>query len=150
MFRKFKRRKKQKQERFERLKRKLEHGPFRPDKLIIEPKGQVKMSKVLADFVEPYKKFADTEEAYRKLLTLAIIVWNASFLSEKDQQDKIQSVLDKGMPTGIEELKASLKEIVYALLVRKKMYFSKYTRRIIDFELTDTGKEYRITVASTL
>lgn len=108
------------------------------------------MSEVLIEFIEPYSEFADTEEAYRKLLTLAIIAWNAFSLSEKYQQDMIQSVLDKGMSAGTEELKAGLKEIINALLVRKKMYFSEYTRRIIDFELTDTRKEYHITVASTL
>jgi len=108
------------------------------------------MSEVLTDFVEPYLEFTETEEDYRKLLTLAIMAWNASFLPEKEQQEMIDRVFDKGIPPGTEELKAGLKEIVNELIVRKKIYFSEYTRRIIDFEVTDTGRDYHLAVASTL
>jgi hypothetical protein len=108
------------------------------------------MSEVLTDFVEPYLEFADTDEAQRKLLTLAIMAWNASFLPEEEQQDMINRVLDAGIPTGTEELKAGLKDIVNMLIDRKKVYFSEYTRRIIDYELTDRGRNYHLAVASTL
>jgi hypothetical protein len=81
-----KRRRKRKSKRgeLERLKAKLEQGPFRGQKLVIAPSGRVKMSEVLEDFVEPYMDLADTEEAFHKLLTLAIMAWNASFLSEEE------------------------------------------------------------------
>jgi hypothetical protein len=36
------------------------------------------------------------------------------------------------------------------LMARKQAYFSAYRRNIIDYELTDTGKGYRLFVASTL
>jgi len=152
MVRKIKRRRKRqrKQKRFENFKKKLEQGPFREDKIVIEPSGKVKMSEVLTDFVEPYLEFTETVEDYRKLLTLAVMAWNASFLPEKEQQEMIDRVLDKGIPTGTEELKAGLKKIVNELIVRKKIYFSEYTRRIIDFEVTDMGRDYHLAVASTL
>ena len=152
MVRKIKRRRKRqrKQKRFENLEKKLEQGPFRKDKIVIEPSGEVKMSKVLTDFVEPYLEFTETEEDYRKLLALSVMAWNASFLPEKEQQEMIDRVLDKGIPTGTEELKAGLKEIVNELIVRKKIYFPEYTRMIIDFEVTDTGRDYHLAVASTL
>ncbi len=108
------------------------------------------MSEVLMDFVEPYLEFADTEEDFRKLLTLAAIAWNASFLSKEEQQDIVDSILDEGIPGATEELKTGLKEIVNMLIARKKAYFSQYTRRIIDFELTDIGRGYHLSVASTL
>lgn len=144
------RERKHKQKRFEGLTKKLEQGPFHGEKIVIEPSGEVKMSEVLTDFVEPYIEFTDTEEDYRKLLTLAVMAWNASFLPEKEQQDMIDRILDKGIPTGSEELKAGLKEIVSELIMRKKVYFLEYTRRIIDFEVTDTGTGYHLAVASTL
>lgn len=147
---KTRRKRKHEQNRFEGLEKKLEQGPFRGEKIVIEPSGEVKMSEVLTDFVEPYIEFTDTEEDYRKLLVLAIMAWNASFLPEKEQQDMIDGILDKGIPTGSEELKAGLKEIVKELVIRKKVYFPEYTRRIIDFEVTDTGKGYHLAVASTL
>ena len=132
----------------ERLRAKLEQGPFRDEKLVIAPSGQVKMSEVLGDFVEPYMDMADTEEAYRKLLTLAVMAWNASFLPEKEQEEMIDRVLAAGIPAGNDELRAGLKGIVNMLIARKKAYFSEYTRNIIDFEVTDTGEGYHLTVAS--
>lgn len=144
------RKRKSKRGEFERLKAKLERGPFRGEKLVIAPSGRVKMSEVLADFVEPYMDSVDTEEAYRKLLTLAVMAWNASFLPEEEQQEMIDRVLEAGIPAGDDELRAGLKGIVNMLIARKRAYFSEYTRWIIDFEVTDTGKGYHLTVASTL
>lgn len=140
---------KRKQKWFERLKSKLEQGLFRGQKIIIEPSGQVKMSEVLADFVEPYLEFADTEEAYQKLLTLAVVAWNTSLFPEEEQQDMIDKTLE-AMPETPEEVKTGLKEIVNMLMARKKIYFSEYKRMIIDFELTDTGRGYHLSVVSTL
>ena len=109
------RKRKRRQKRFAGLKRKLEQGPLRGEKILIEPSGEEKMSEVLTDFVEPYLEFADTDEAHRKLLTLAVMAWNASFLPEKEQQDMINRVLDAGIPTGTGELKTGLKENVNML-----------------------------------
>ncbi|HKZ85590.1 MAG TPA: hypothetical protein VJ793_18285 [Anaerolineae bacterium] len=139
-----------KQKRFASLKRRLEEGPFPVKRIVVEPSGQVKMSDVLADFVEPYSHLADTEEAYRKLLTLAVLAWNASFLPKNKQQEMIDQVIDGGIPTGTEELRAGLKDIVRMLIARKQKHFAEYKRNMIDFELTDTGTGYRLTVASTL
>ncbi|HID86163.1 MAG TPA: hypothetical protein EYP55_02155 [Anaerolineae bacterium] len=108
------------------------------------------MSQVLRDFVEPYLEFADTEEAYRKLLTLAVLAWNASFLSEEERQDMIDRVLSEGLSEADDELKAGLKSIVNMLIRRKEEHFAAYTRRIIDFDVTDTGEGYHLAVASTL
>ena len=134
----------------ERLKARLERGPFRGRKLVTVPSGQMKMSDVLADFVEPYIDMVDTEEAYRRLLTLALTAWNASFLPEEEQQDMIDRVLEAGIPAGNDELKAGLKGIVNMLLARKKAHFSQYTRNIIDFEVVDRGDSYHLAVVSTL
>ena len=46
---------------------------------IVRPSpGQEKMSEVLLDFVEPYSEQWETAEELRKLLTLAVIAWNAA------------------------------------------------------------------------
>ena len=49
-----------------------------------------------------------------------------------------------------EELKTELRETVKVLIARKKAHFSEYKRTILDFELTDTGQGYHLSVASTL
>ena len=51
------------------------------------------MSDVLTSFIEPYIEFADSKEDHEKLLMLAIVAWNASFLSEKEQQKNKRSSL---------------------------------------------------------
>ena len=133
----------------ERLKARLERGSFHDRKLVIAPGGHPKMSEILADFVGPYMDAVDNEQACRRLLTLALTAWNASFLPEEEQQDMIDRVLEAGIPAGSDELKAGLKGIVNMLLARKKAYFSQYTRNIIDFELTDRGDGYQLAVVST-
>jgi hypothetical protein len=139
-----------KQKWFERSKEKLKSGPFRTEKFVISPDGEVKLSEVLREFVEPYRKFTDTKEKYQTLLRLGVIAWNTSFFPEKEQQGTIQRVIDKEMPTGTEEMKNELKEILHTLIVRKKAHFSEYKRKIIDFDLIDRGKKYHLTVTSSL
>jgi len=141
-------RRKRKQKPLENLKRRLEQGPL-GGKFIIEPSGEVKMSEVLTAFIEPYLESANTEEAYRKLLMLAIVAWNTSMFPEEDQQDMVDEVLE-AMPATSEEVKAGLREIINMLIARKKAYFSEYRRMILGHELTDTGRGYHLSVASTL
>jgi hypothetical protein len=40
--------------------------------------------------------------------------------------------------------------IVGEMIERKNRYFAGYTRHILDYELTDTGDDYHISVISTL
>jgi len=55
-----------KQKRFASLKRKLEQGPFPVKRIVVEPSDQVKMSDVLADFVEPYSLPPDCRFDFRR------------------------------------------------------------------------------------
>ena len=155
--RKIKRRKKQKhkrqkqgQKQLKSLKHKLKQGHFRGREIITNPSGDVKMSEVLMDFVAPYHELADTSEAYRKLLTLGITAWNASFLPKEAQQDMVDGIISGGIHSATYELQTGLKDIVNMLIARKEEYFSEYRRDIIDFELTDTGDGYHLSVASIL
>ena len=107
------------------------------------------MSDVLSDFVEPYREFADTEEAYRKLLTLGVIAWSAALRPEQERQEMVDKILADAQ-AATEEVEMELKEIVNMLIARKEAYFSEYRRDIIDFEVTDTGSGYHLSVASTL
>ena len=145
-----KRKHSKRQKRIEDLKQKLEKGPLRGKKVIIEPRGVVKMSDVLKDFVEPYSEFANTIESYHKLLTLGVIAWNTSLLPKQEQQAIVDKTFDEGLPMGSDELKMDIKDIVNMLIERKNTYFSENTRTIVNFQLKDTGSKYHITVISTL
>jgi hypothetical protein len=132
------------------LRRSLEHGPLAGRKFVISPPGKEKMSDVLEDFIEPYMDSVEGEEAYRRLLTLATLAWNAALLPEDRQKAMIDDVLTKGLPPDSDALVAGLRFIVEAMVDRKKAHFSSNRRAIISFELTDRGRDYHLTVASTL
>lgn len=143
------RRRKRRQKPLEGLKRKLEQGPLQGQEFVIEPSGEVKMSEVLTAFIEPYIESASTEEAHQKLLMLAIVAWNAALLPEEDQQDIVDKAVE-AIPAASWAMRAYMRAFMSELIERKKTYFSEYTRMIIDFELTDRGEDYYLSVASTL
>ncbi len=132
----------------EAFRQKLARGPWRGMKTKIMPGRGPKMSAVLLDFVEPYTKYADTDEAYRKLLTLAVMAWNASLMPAEERRRMIDSVLNAGIPGGTKKLKADLKKLVEELIARKEAHFGQYTQMIVDFQLQDTDEGLHLSVAS--
>lgn len=108
------------------------------------------MADVLSAFIEPYRAYAKTTEAYRRLLLLGILAWNASLLPTHDQEAMITEVLAAGIPVGDQALLNEGREIIYELIERKQRYFAQYTRTIITFDLTETKEGYHLSVASTV
>jgi hypothetical protein len=160
--RKAKRRRKQKKKQRQNLKRKqnqgrlqdyrerLEKDLLQGHEVVVEPSGVAKMSEVLQAFVAPYLPLADTEDATRKLLALAVVAWNASFLTEEEQRKMVDDITSKVMPAATREDKEDFRELMSTLVERKRTRFSEYTRRIISFELMDTGRDYHLSVVSTM
>jgi hypothetical protein len=144
------RRHRKKPERLERLQRKIAQGPYKDYEILLTSEDAEKMSVILRKFVEPYLEYVDSEESYQKLITLAVMAWNASLLPEEDGKRMVDDIFGKGLPKGETELIAGLREIVDALVARKKAYFSKYRRSIIEFDVVDLGDQYYISVASTI
>ena len=126
----------------QRVKKNLPHH-----KVIMGPASDgVNMSEVLEEFVEPYRKFAETKEAYQKLLTTAIIAWNVTLFSEKDRPSR----LDELVLTLPEDVREDGRQIIEELMVRKERFFSQHRRMIIDFEVADTGRQWHLSVMSTV
>jgi len=105
----------------------------------------VKMSEVLEDFVEPYEQFAETKEAYRKLLTTALVAWNVMLFPEKDRSSK----LDELLTTLPENVREDGRQIIEELMVRKERFFSQHKRMIVDYEVADIGSKRQLSVMST-
>jgi hypothetical protein len=76
--------------------RRVREGPLPRAKILVEPKGQEKMSAVLEAFVEPYLELADTENGQQVLFHLAVLAWNASLLPEEKRQAMMDDVLKEG------------------------------------------------------
>ena len=122
----------------------LEESGMGKYKIIYDP-GGVKMSEVLSDFVEPYEHVADSEDALRKLLAVALVAWNTALMSEEAQAESLEKFAQTLPDDAAEDFYA----IVEEMIERKNSYFSEYTRFILDYELTDLGDEYHLSVIST-
>ena len=126
------------------LKRRFEKK-FPNRKVVTGPTSDgIKMSDVLEDFVEPYMQFAETKEAYQKLLTTAVVAWNVMLFPEEERS----SMLDELLGTLPEDVRNVGRQSIEELMVRKERFFSQYRRMIIDFEVRDTGNKWRLAVIS--
>ena len=105
----------------------------------------IKMSKVMEKFVEPYYEVVKNEEEYRRLLTVAIIAWNATLMAENERAPTLRRLL----VTLSEELRTDAMEIIKELMVRKEKYFPEYRRGFIDYELTVSPGGWQLSVVST-
>jgi len=121
--------------------------PEEPRSLSFGAPGGVKMSDVLGEFVEPYVDFVEGIESYRRLLTLAVLAWNAALAAEAQREAMVDDVLRKGVP---EDLLADGREIVSQLVLRKQRSFAHFRRPILNFSLEDRGDQYYLMVASAL
>jgi hypothetical protein len=119
---------------------------FPNQKVVVgETRNGVKMSEVLKAFIAPYREFANTEEAFRKLLVTAVIAWNTALFPAKERKAHLEKMLE-AFP---EEVRADGRAIISELVERKENYFSEYKRMIIDYEATDIGEDYHLVVIST-
>ena len=113
--------------------------------IVAPPSDGVKMSEVLEEFVRPYSQVVETEDAYRKLLTLAMLAWNVTLVPEKERL----STLDSLVATLPEEVREEAREIIQDLIKRKESFFAQHRRAIIDFEVADTPEGWHLSVLST-
>jgi hypothetical protein len=140
------------QKRLKELQQKLKEGPLAEQlaDMVINPKGEVKMSEVIGAFVEPYLDFTEDWSEQEKLFHLAVIAWNLSLMPENERPallDEFMKVALKGNDPLVQQ---DAREIIDEFIARKQQFFDKYKRFIVDFELEDAGNEFHISVASTL
>jgi len=113
-------------------------------KVISAPEGMVKMSDIIIQLIKPYNDLAQTYEAQRKLITVALVAWNATLLPE----DKAQAMIDKilgGIPISERE---NARDVIRQLMERKRKHFPEYKRYIMDYQLTEDDQEFHLSVAS--
>jgi hypothetical protein len=123
--------------------------PMLPDEgpvVFLEPRGEVKMSEVLLDFIRPYEDCWKTEEQLRKVIIMAMVAWNAAIEGGSRGQELVQSVLETLPP----EAQADFLQCVAELIERKLRFFADNRRMIINYQLTMTPDGPHLLVASTL
>jgi len=129
-----KQREQAKKRRLKRLRKKLRRSSSLPPEAVIvyDPPGAAKMSEVLEEFVKPYWELATTEDAMRKLLTVACVAWNAALLPPTEREKMIRES-EKTLPAGMRQ---DYRAILDPLIERKEEQFAENTRAILSFELT--------------
>ena len=80
----------------------------------------------------------------RKLITTALVAWNAALLPEAERADHLANMA-KALP---EETHADFYAIVAEMIERKEKHFAQYDRTIVDYELVDRGDDYHLSVIS--
>jgi len=111
-----------------------------------EPGDRVSMSDALSTLVEPYAELAETEEAFRAVLTLGMLAWNATLLPEEERKDAVEEAVGK-LPEGFREDRA---QIIGELMTRKERLFPENRRLIVHFEIVETEDACRLLVASAV
>jgi hypothetical protein len=108
-------------------------------------KDDIKMSEIFEQFMEPYRDFDETEDAFRKLITLSILSWNMMLFPKKDREAKLEELLTS-FP---EDIRREGHGIIEQMMSRKERLFSNYRRAILGYELMDTGDGWHLSIAST-
>ncbi|MDJ0702489.1 MAG: hypothetical protein QNJ46_04335 [Leptolyngbyaceae cyanobacterium MO_188.B28] len=131
------------------LGKKLEQNSL-PIKLVDTPPGTAKMSKLLEEFIAPHLPLIETKDALEKLVAMGIVAWNIALEPESKHRQMIENVFTDKVFEEEPELKATGEDILWKLIERKKQYFSKWTQRILEYELLDNGNDkFSLSVVST-
>ncbi len=144
------RKKKKDEDKKKALKRRRAHSTAHPPSdgpvVLFEPRGEVKMSAVMLDFIKPYEQVWETEDELRKLVVVAIVAWNAAIAPD----DKGEALVQSTMATFPPEAQVDFLSIVVALVERKQRFFASNTRLIVDYNLTLTRDGPHLLIMSTL
>ncbi|MEW6608541.1 MAG: hypothetical protein AB1414_14035 [bacterium] len=115
-------------------------------KVVFQPSREVKMSEEIENFVEPYIEFVNTYEDYNKLISLAVVAWNAALLPEHKRKDMLNEIIANLSFSDTE----SLREIIETMIDRKRRYFSDNKRFVVEYHLSELRKGFHLSIASTL
>jgi preprotein translocase subunit YajC len=117
--------------------------------IIIDPKGEVKMSEVLQAFIEPYVDTARSREQRLKLLMMAVVAWNLAIIPKaqkrRDMEEMIEQICKKDR-----QAQRDIRETLEELIERKQTFFADNYRYILDFELTESPNAFHLAVVSSL
>ncbi len=133
------------------LEKKVTSGPIRKQfsKLVPHPKGEVKMSAVLEDFMEPYLDGNESDQAFEAFLNIAVIAWNIALFPEDQQPQKVDLIVAKAAK-GNTQIQQEMRSVLEELITRKQQHFASIERHIVEFQLKGRGNSLHLSVASTL
>ena len=115
---------------------------------VIQNTGDLeKMSDVIHRFAEPLQD--ENGDVSANMIRFAILVWNASLLSEDKQEEAFRDII-KALPGNIRGLREGALSAISILLERKENYFSGNKSVIIDYDITETEDSLNLNAVSTV
>lgn len=119
-------------------------------RIVERPAGESKISAVFSEFIEPFRHYATNDAAYVKLIGLGVNAWNAALLPGDAQFEFVHKILPTLFTDMTEAQRADLYSLIGSMIQRKLQFFADDRRYILSFHLEDTGKGYKLMMASTL
>ena len=108
----------------------------------------VRMSEIIIDLAEPLLERARSYEEKRKVLEMAIVVWNISMLP-KDKQKKLLLDFGRSLFGNPSEENRPGFAMLAEMLHRRYAHFSRIRRFIVDYELEERDGTPYLTVGHT-
>lgn len=138
------------QKSLDNLTQQVQKGPLgRHVKGVVKnPQGQVKMSEVLEDFVDPYLEAIEGYTNKNRFISAAVLAWNLSIMPEAARQAAKEQMREQLKQEGLLEDQELWNSLLDELMERKFQYFADNRRLIMEFQFEDTGNKYHLSVAS--
>jgi hypothetical protein len=108
------------------------------------PKEDPRLSERLVDLIAPYREDGLTSERYEMLIGAAATAWNLSLLPEAERPEALGQSFRRARVRDVE----GVAEVIVTLMRRKEQLFPNDDRTIVTWEVSESGGQCHVTVAS--
>src|SRR5216683_2104994 len=79
--------------------------------------GEEKMSAILLQFIEPYRSLVDDYQGMRRLVSVAVVAWNATILAAAGQTGFLDQMIEAALPKD-EAVRRDFRETINGMIRR--------------------------------
>lgn len=123
-----------------------------PGQTVITPNDPdiLNMSEVLLEFADELLQEAETIEAEKRVIMLAIVAWNVGLLEEHEQDEKIELFMLESKIKRNSKSWQDMFNLIKTLVCKKQIKYPEMDRAILSFEFDSKSGEPRFSVVSTM
>ena len=108
------------------------------------PKEDLRLSERLVDLIAPYRADGLTPQRHEMLIGAAATAWNLSLLPETERPEALREAVRSAKVREVE----AIVEVIGTLMRRKEQLFPDDHRTIMSWEVSESGGQCHVTVAS--
>lgn len=117
--------------------------------IVVEnPAGLPKMSEIILEYAEELLDYASLRDRKEKAIMLACFAWNLALVDETERKQQIDKLFT-AMNMQNEQDKQALLAILTALIAKKKIDYAWCNRLILDYQVIETDKEFKLNIVSS-